>query len=133
MEQLYHFLFHLRMTMYALAEEPIGKKSQPSNTAVGQMLTNLPRRAAFVRSAETVGVIYTDDTPKPITNNELIKRIQAILLQTRKKYCHPRAEVERLFWLPGTNNQQGSGSPDIQAANNSSSMPSMPVSRWEVL
>ena len=100
MEQLYHFLFHLRITMAVLAEEPIGKKSNPSHAAVGQMLTNLPRRAAFVRSAETVGVIYTEDTPNRLQERELVKRIQAILTQTRKKYGHPKAEIERMFTLP---------------------------------
>ena len=63
-EQLFHLIFHLRTLMIYLASEPIGKKSTPSTTIVGQMLTNLPRRAAFVRSAETVGVIYTNDTPQ---------------------------------------------------------------------
>jgi len=100
MEQLYHFLFHLRMIMFVLAEEPIGKKSNPSHAAVGQMLTNLPRRAAFVRSAETVGVIYTEDTPNRLQGGELVKRIQAILTQTRKKYGHPKAEIERMFTHP---------------------------------
>lgn len=100
MEQLYHFLFHLRMIMFVLAEEPIGKKSNPSHAAVGQMLTNLPRRAAFVRSAETVGVIYTEDTPNRLQGRELVKRIQAILTQTRKKYGHPKAEIERMFTHP---------------------------------
>ncbi|HVB24072.1 MAG TPA: hypothetical protein VNG51_19195 [Ktedonobacteraceae bacterium] len=115
-EQLYHFLFHLRMAMYALAENPLGKKSAPSSAAVGQMLTNLPRRAAFVRSAETVGVIYTEDTPNRLQGRELVKRIQAILTQTRNKYSHPKAEVERLFVQPST-----------------SASPAMPVTRWEEL
>ena len=115
-EQLYHFLFHLRMAMYALAENPIGKKSAPSHAAVGQMLTNLPRRAAFVKSAETVGVIYTEDTPNRLQGRELVKRIETILAQTSNKYSHPRAEVKRLFVQPSA-----------------SASPAMPVARWEEL
>jgi hypothetical protein len=114
-EHLYHYLFHLRMMLYALVENPLGKKSVPSSTAVGQMLTNLPRRAAFVRSAETVGVIYTEDTPDHLQGRELVKRIQAILTQNRNKYSHPKDEVERLFTQPG----------DTTAA------PAPPTARWE--
>ena len=126
MEQLYHFLFHLRMTMLLLAETPIGKKSTPSSTAVGQMLTNLPRRAAFVRSAETVGVIYTEDTKDRLQGRELIARIQAILTQTRKKYSHPRAEVERLFTQVGTTDTK---IPKSEAREVIAS----PLPRWEEL
>lgn len=126
MEQLYHFLFHLRMTMAVLAETPIGKKSAPSSTAVGQMLTSLPRRAAFVRSAETVGVIYTEDTKNRLQGRELIARIQAILTQTRKKYSHPRAEVERLFTQVGTTDTK---IPKLEAREVTAS----PLPRWEEL
>src|SRR5262249_25087081 len=56
-EQLYHFLFFLPMTMVHVADNPIGKKTTLSTTDVAQMLTQLPRRAAFVRSGEEIGVI----------------------------------------------------------------------------
>ncbi len=115
MEQMYHFVFHLRMTMIVLAATPIGKKSAPSHTALGQMLTNLPRRAAFERSGETVGVIYTEDTPNRLQGRELVKRIQTILTQTRQKYSHPKAKIERLFTQSDDNDTE------------------LPPSRWEEL
>lgn len=86
-EQLYHFLFHLRMTMRYLAEKPIGKKSAPSTTVVGQMLTQLPRRAAFARTGDTVGVIYTHNTPKAATPSDLRARTLAVQAHTRLTYC----------------------------------------------
>lgn len=89
MEQMAHFLFHLRMTMEYLANEPIGKKSAPSTTVVGQMLTQLPHRAAFVRSGDTVGVIYTQHTPKNAPSSELRARVLAVQAHTRLTYCHP--------------------------------------------
>ena len=51
-EQLFHFLFYLRSTMGYLAADPIGKKSSLSATEVSRMLTQLPKRAAFVRSVK---------------------------------------------------------------------------------
>jgi hypothetical protein len=89
-EQLYHFLFHLRATMKHLSENPLGKKSTLSATDVAHMLTQLPRRAAFVRSGEDVGVIYTENTASPVNNGELRKRLYLIRGQTRQKYCRPK-------------------------------------------
>jgi hypothetical protein len=104
-EQLYHFLYHLRMTMTHLAQDPIGKKTQPSTTHVGQMLTQLPRRTAFVLSGEHIGVIYTTDTPLRTTGAPLAARMQAIQEQTRQKYCHSRKAEEALA-LPHDVDQQ---------------------------
>lgn len=97
MEQFYHFLFHLRFVMQLLAEEPIGKATTTSTTDVARMLTNLPRRAAFVRSADTIGVIYTHDAIPPLPGNMLYERAKGILEQTRATYCRPKAEVEQWF------------------------------------
>lgn len=123
LEQMYHFIFYLRMVMQYLSQEPIGKKSAPSTTVVSQMLTQLPRRAAFVRSGETVGVIYTYDTPGHLKTPALRDRVQEILACTRATYCHPRDQVEHLF-LP------------IEAANVIQDGPAVDVppqgSRWEV-
>ena len=113
-EQFYHFIFHLRMVMQILAEEPIGKKSTASPADVAKMLTALPKRAAFVRSGETVGVIYTHDTMPALPKVELYERAKGILEHTRAVYCRPRAEVERLFLQPAQ-----------------ASAPAQPVSRWE--
>jgi hypothetical protein len=93
-ERLLCFVFYLRQTMSYLAKHPIGKVSAPSANAVGRMLTQLPRRAAFVRSGEDVGVIYTLPTPKRLSGQELTERIQLIREQTRITYCHPCEEVE---------------------------------------
>jgi len=115
-EQLYHFVFHLRMVMMKLAAEPIGKKTSSSPAAVAKMLTSLPKRAAFVRSGDTVGVIYTHDTQPPLPNHELYGRAKDILEHTRMVYCHPKAEVERSF----SQNTGNAGTSNVQ-----------PVSRWE--
>ena len=120
-EQFLHFLFHLRMTMQFLATNPIGVQSQPSAAAVGQWLTHLPRRAAFVRSGEDVGVIYTHNTPARIAPTDFAARLQGIRAQTRQKYCHPRQEVERLF-QPAPNGSVTSAPKPAVAA---------PLSRWE--
>lgn len=122
-EQLYHFLFHLRMTLFALADNPIGKKTAPSTTIVGQMLTQLPRRSAFVRSGETVGVIYTNDTPERIRGRDLMLRAQTVLEQTRQKYCHPRADVNRPVARPTSNGARVATPPKLD--------PMTPGVRWE--
>jgi len=96
-EQLFHFVFHLRLVMQRLAEEPIGKQTTATPAEVARMLTQLPKRAAFVRSGDTVGVIYTHNTPEALPQRELFERANAILQHTRVVYCKPRAEVERLF------------------------------------
>jgi hypothetical protein len=86
-EQMYHFLFHLRMTMRYLAENPIGKKTTLSSAEVARMLTELPRRAAFVRSGEDVGVIYTDNAPPYHFDMYMRERMFMICYQTQTKYC----------------------------------------------
>jgi hypothetical protein len=115
-EQMYHFLFFLRATMCHLAEEPVGKKTIVSPSEVASMLTRTPRRTAFVRSGEDVGVIHTHDTVKPVTSAELTERMGAIRQQTIEKYCRPRAEVE------------GQSLPQHATTNNAAE--SVP-SRWE--
>lgn len=135
-EQLYHFLFHLRMTMISLAEEPIGKKSAPSTTVVANMLTQLPRRAAFVRSGETVGVIYTNDTPERLSGRELVARVRTVLGQTRAKYCHPRAEVEHVVTQSdeiavGELNESPI-TPNLMGPDERPTRPVPPPTRWEV-
>ena len=82
-EQMYHFLFHLRALMAYLADNPIGKKSTLSATEVAHMLTSLPKRAAFVRSGEDTGVIYTDKTAPLCSARELGRRFYIIRGQTR--------------------------------------------------
>jgi hypothetical protein len=87
-EQLYRFLFHLHMAY--LAAHPIGKKSTLTSTHGAPMLTQLPKRAALVRSGGEVGVIYTDDTVPHVEANELQQRLYLIRSQPRQKYCRPK-------------------------------------------
>jgi Type IV secretion-system coupling protein DNA-binding domain len=115
LEQLYHFVFHLRLVMMRLAEEPIGKATVTSPSEVAKMLTILPKRAAFVRSADTVGTIYTHSTIPAPPRQALYRQIVQVLNHTRAVYCHPREEVERSF-LPVD--------AQLQA-------PIQPVNRWE--
>ena len=96
-EQLWHFLFFLRLTMQHLALNPIGEPSKPSGAAVAQMLTELPIRTAFVRSGADRVAIQTFDTPEHISGRDLEGRMNFIRQQTRQRYCHPRAEVEAAF------------------------------------
>ncbi len=46
-----------------LAAHPLGRKTTLSAFDIALMLTQLPRRAPFVRSGDDAGVIYTHDTP----------------------------------------------------------------------
>jgi hypothetical protein len=96
-EQLHHFLYHLRVVMQRLAVYPIGKATTTTPADVAKMLNQLPRRAAFVRSGDTTGVVYTQDTPQgmdPTTYADVYGYIQD---QTRQTYCHPKTEVEQWF------------------------------------
>ena len=54
-EQLLHFVFTLRNVMAYLAEHPVGTAKPATTASVVQNLTQLPRRAAWVRSGEVVG------------------------------------------------------------------------------
>jgi hypothetical protein len=118
-EQLYHFIFHLRMTMAHLAKEPVGSKSVPNITDIAHDLTRLPRRAAWVRSGDDMGVIYTHPKPEPLAAAEFAKRLETVMAQTRAKYCHPKTEVEsRLF-----------AAPEKATPNKAADAPR--VSRWE--
>jgi hypothetical protein len=92
-EQLKHFLFLLRVTMSYLAEHPIGKQRTLNPALVAKMLTELPKRAAYVRSGDTTGVIYTDNTIPLVDSNELRKRFYFIREQTREKYCRAIRET----------------------------------------
>lgn len=94
-EQYYHFVFCLRQVMAYLAANPLGKVTQTTAAETGQMLTQLPKRAAFVRSADDVGVIFTHDTPSKLAGHNLAERQTTIRDQTRRTYCHPKADVER--------------------------------------
>lgn len=94
-EAMYHFLFHLRELMKYLAAHPIGKKTTTSTSEVAQMLSMLPRRAAFIRSGDEIGVIYTDDSLPMVTGSALRERVERIRTQTRQRYCKPKAEVEK--------------------------------------
>lgn len=92
-EQLLHFLFHVRLVMQYLVAHPLGKETTASTADVGKMLNQLPKRAAFVRSGETVGVIFTHDTPG--LPADLKDRAEYVRVHTRDTYCHPKADVEQ--------------------------------------
>lgn len=93
-EQLLHCIFYLRLVMHYLAEHPIGKQAAGSGSVAG-MLTQLPARAAFVKSDKAVGVIYTHNTPARLSGRPLQDRLAQIQARTRAKYCHPREAIER--------------------------------------
>jgi hypothetical protein len=130
-EQLLHFLFHLRVTMHYLAENPLGTRSEMSNAEVGKMLNGLPPRAAFVRSGKTVGVIYTHDTPPKLLDRRYRELVRTVTDQTRQTYCRPRADVEQALW--GTTTQApppaAPVSPGSPAPADNTVLP--PISGWE--
>lgn len=86
-EELYCFLYHLRATMQYLAAHPIGKKSTQSPADIAQRLVQLPKRVAFVRSGNDVGVIYTDDTMPQMDEYTVLGNYSLIKVRTREKYC----------------------------------------------
>lgn len=124
-EQVYHLIFHLRMMMDYLADHPLGRKTQQSTSIVGQMLTQLPRRAAFVRSGTDVGVIYTEDTMQPVEPSVLQDRLAFVRNQTREKYCHPRTEVDSHFI------ESAEAAISNQATSAQSPVKPPTISRWE--
>jgi hypothetical protein len=123
-EDLYHFIFCLRMTMVYLAKHPIGDASPLTTSELAAMLPKLPRRAAFVRSGEDVGVVYTTDTAKPVSGAEFTNRLQAIQTQTHEKYCKPKAEVEAGFFKASEKTETKT-EPEIDSDT--------PPQRWEEL
>ena len=79
--------------MKHLAEYPLGKRSTLAATDVALMLTQLPKRAAFVRSGDELGVIYTENTLPLCKPTELDKRLEQIRGQTRQTYCVPKESL----------------------------------------
>jgi hypothetical protein len=129
-DQLFHFVFHLRMVMVRLAEGPIGKATVASPAEVAKMLTSLPNRALFVTSADTGGTLYTFDT-FPIVSQAralVFKQIAQVLTQTRARYGKPRADVERDLQQPPDEPDTSGGAP---VKNPPPQPPGQPARRWE--
>lgn len=94
-DQLYHFLFFLRMTMMHLTYNPVGKKTTRSASDIAHELSQLPRRQAFIRSGTDIGEIHTNNTVKPLGQKELRQREERIRDVTRAYYCTPRSDIEK--------------------------------------
>jgi hypothetical protein len=77
----------------------MGKIRQTTSGAVVQMITNLPKRCAFVRNGEDMATIYTFDTRPKLSGPLFDECAAAIRDQTRTKYCHPVGEVQHTFEL----------------------------------
>ncbi len=80
--------------MYSLSQHPVGKSSTSKAAGVADMLTQLPKRAAFVRTGEFIGAIYTQNTPPALTGAALRQRMLDIRDRTRTKYCHPTGAAQ---------------------------------------
>lgn len=89
-EQFLHLIFLIRMTMVYLAEHPVGKTMTAKAADIAKFLTQLPNRAAFVRSGDSPDQIYTLDMPPELTGDALFTRMELIKHQSRAKYAHPR-------------------------------------------
>ena len=86
-EQLYHFLFHLRVTMSYLAAHPIGKKTSQTPADIAHEIVQLAPRYAFVRSGNEVARIYTADSLPAMDEYTVLGNYSLIKVQTREKYC----------------------------------------------
>jgi glutaredoxin 2 len=93
--QLHHFLYHLIMTTNELVDHPIGKQTKSTVTEVAQELMSLQFRHAYVKSEDESGVIRTDDTFEPVSDEELRARLSGIQTRTRHKFGRSKAEVEK--------------------------------------
>jgi hypothetical protein len=93
--QLHHYLYHLIITIVELTDSPIGKQTKSTVTETAQELMSLQFRHAYVKAGDEVGVIRTDDTFEPVSDEELNERLALIRTQTRLKYCKPKAELEK--------------------------------------
>ncbi len=94
-ENFLTFLITFRQVMRYLAENPIGKATVQSPAEIANMLANLPRRAAFVRSGQAVATITTETTPERVPASIFDSRVKRIQSATHTKYCIPAAEVEQ--------------------------------------
>lgn len=122
MEELYVFLFLLRGTMQALAEQPLGESKPISTTDIAGRLTHLPQRHAYVKGGDDIGLIYTLQTPPKLEGQALTDRLRMIQAQTRAKYCRPRDEIDRMYKGRAT----GAPQPQPQAK------PTPGKSRWDI-
>jgi hypothetical protein len=112
-EELLCFLYHLRATMRYLAAHPLGKKTNVSPADIAGRLVQLPKRVAYVRSGNDVGVIYTDDALPQMDEYTALGNYSIIKVQTRDKYCRQVKTVDSPPISPNT--------PDDEP----------PISRWE--
>jgi hypothetical protein len=96
-EKLWHCIFHLRMVMISLAQNPIVKSGKTPTIDFAQILIQLPVRMALVKSGDDVGQITTNHTPPPLVDTALQARRFFIQEHTRQRYCHPRAQIEHLI------------------------------------
>lgn len=119
-EFLMHCIFSIREVMQCLAANPIGKESEAKTGEVARMLTGLPKRAAFIRAAETVGPIFSFATPRPAPDAH--ERLSVIQAQTRLKYCYPREDIEQAIL-------NDEAIPAVASPSN----PAVRMSRWEQL
>ncbi|HEY6540276.1 MAG TPA: hypothetical protein VIZ18_05030, partial [Ktedonobacteraceae bacterium] len=82
---------------------------------IAQRLVQLPRRLAYVRAGNDVGVIYTDDALPQMDEYTALGNYSIIKVQTRDKYCRQVRAAD---------------SPTINP-NKSDDEP--PIARWEEL
>src|SRR5262249_26860456 len=92
-DQFLHCLFHLRMTMAFLAENPLGKAKAGKKDEIAHALSQLPVRCAYVQASDGVWYMRTLDTTPAVDRENLKARLHFIREQTRQTYCHPRSEV----------------------------------------
>lgn len=101
-ERYDRFTQRLFFASIALIKHPLGEERTYKESDVVRILTNLPKRHAFINvRGETDDApprkfqIKTLDAPQATARDERLQaRTQRIRTQTRAKYCRPVAEVE---------------------------------------
>ncbi len=125
-EQLWHFIFLLRMTMKYLADHPVGQETVQTSSEIAHLLTQLPRGMIFIRSGDDVGEVQTSKLKKGVGTTDprhFRELMQNLLEQTWQRYAKPRDQVE----LPQNNTLEK----DTDKEREEDQVPIQPQSRWE--
>ncbi len=95
-EETEQFIKHLSLALEALMQEPIGERKETTIQDVANKLHHLPNYTALVHvGTETHLMKPPPIPPNTVTGDALWQRKRTIQVQTWKKYCRKRSEVEQ--------------------------------------
>ena len=121
-EEMWCFIFHLRMTMLYLADNPIGDETVMNTTDLAHILTQLPKGMVLIRSGDDVGQVETQKPGKGMDMRSFGTRMKELRDQTRQRYTKPRSEIESM--------NENLKSVDVEP-DDVNEMPVKPQSIWE--